>query len=53
MYILRGERYERFYDRVLSKKSLFELEHFKFILVELDHLPEHLIEILFGGNTMA
>ena len=28
---------------------LFELKH----LIKLEHLPEHLIRILFGGNTMT
>ena len=29
--------------------QLFELE----LLIELEHLPEHLIGVLFEGNTMT
>ena len=51
-----------FFYRILSNKKKsyyltesynFVKEQFHFHLFELEHLFEHLIGILFGGNTMT
>ena len=54
--LLKNFRDVLYFDIILNYEKhihfhLFELEHFKIILVELEHLPEHLMGKLFGGNT--
>ena len=59
IYILRGERKVRYHERILSNKGNLKKKQFHFhlfeleILIELEHLPEHLIGVLFEGNTMT
>ena len=47
-YLTKKKSYEFFLQEQFHF-HLFELEH----LIELEHLPEHLIWVLFGGNTMT